>query len=237
MTKYLVSICILFSGCSTLNNSNDYEAYWYETYFKLTLNKNLTFKYIHEGHLGNSEYEGTYKILNDTIVLNESSKKMEELRFLRYDDDCLVELETRFSYCKRTTEEWGSERIAINYPQLKESNPEEKETVIELINIALTNPELEKYFDSKDGQLKIQEYFEIREENNVELNYKGNNAVILSKEEIERNQIEEYLVIDEITIGLNSAMIDFQIMPEFSVGILDFFKKENGDWKLNKRTL
>ena len=200
------------------------------------MNKNQSFKYIHEGHLGNSEYKGTYEIDNDTVILSESTNKLDLLKFLKYDSECIVELESRFSYCKRNTEEWGSERIAINYPQLKETSPKEKEEIIELINIALTNPKLEKYFDPKIG-LKIQEYYEITEANNVKLSFKGNAVQILSKQELEQMKIEEYLVIDEVNIGLNSAMIDFQVMPEFSVGILDFFKKENGMWKLKKRTL
>ncbi|MEZ5041131.1 MAG: hypothetical protein R2828_35990 [Saprospiraceae bacterium] len=232
-----MSILLLLSGCSWMSNSNEYEAYWYETYYKLTLNKNLTFKYIYEGHRGNSEFKGTYKIHNDTIILNESSHELKELKFLRHQSGCLVELETRFSYCKRTTEEWGSERIAINYPQLKESNKKEKEEVIKLINIALTNPALEKYFIPTNNPLIIQEYYEINANNNVRLIYKGKEAQILTKEQIEENGISRYLIIDEVTIGLKSVMIDFQVMPEGYIGVLDFFNKENEEWKLLKRTL
>ena len=102
--KFVVLVCFLLTGCSFENNSKEYEAYWYETYFKLTLNGNQTFKYQYEGHLGFSEYDGTYKIIDDTIVLSESTKELEELRFLIYDDDCLVELESTFDYCIRSAE-------------------------------------------------------------------------------------------------------------------------------------
>jgi len=237
MTKYLISILILTTSCSLLDNPNDYEAYWYETYYKLTLHKNLTFKYRYEGHRGNAVFEGTYNILNDTIILTESTNKLEEQMFLRYDSDCLVELETRFSYCKRTNEELGSERIAINYPQLKESNQKEKDDVIGLINIALTNPEFDKYFDPAEGPLVIQEYHEINANNNVKLRYKGVEAQILTKKQIEKNEFSRYLIIDEITIGLKSVMINFKVMPEGYIGVLDFFNRENNEWKLHKRTL
>lgn len=237
MTKYLVPIFVLLSGCSWLNSSNEYEAYWYETYYKLTLNKNHTFYYLYEGHRGNSEYKGTYKIHNDTIILHESTNELEELKFLKHDSGCLVELETSFSYCIRTTQEWGSERIAINYPQLKERNQNEKEEVIRLINIALTNPKLEKYFDLSDNPLVIQEYYQINANNNVQLRYKGEEVRILNQKQIEDNGISRYLIIDEVTIGLKYSMIDFQVMPEGYIGVLDFFNKENAEWKLQKRTL
>jgi len=187
--------------------------------------------------LGNSEFKGTYKIYNDTIILNESSDELEYLKFLKHQSGCLVELETRFNYCKRSTEEWGSKRIAINYPQLSESNKKEKEEVIKLINIALTNPELEEYFDSLNNPLIIQEYYEINTNNNVRLMYKGEEVQIFSKEQIEKKGISRYLIIDEVTIGLKSVMIDFQVMPEAYIGILDFFNKENGERKLVKRRL
>lgn len=235
MTKYLVPIFVLLSGCSWISSSNDYEAYWHDTYYKLTLNDNHTFCYLYEGHRGNSEFKGTYRIHNDTIILNESTNKLEELKFLKHGSDCLVELETRFSYCIRKTQEWGSERIAINYPQLKERKQNEKEEVIKLINIALTNPRLEKYFDSSDTPLVIQEYYQINAKNNVKLKYKGEDVRILNKKQIDEAGISRYLIIDEVTIGLKHSMVDFQVMPESYIGVLDFFNKENAEWKLKKR--
>ena len=95
-------VCIIISllGCSWSNVSNKYEAYWYETYYELILNKNQTFKYRFEGHRGNLEYRGTYEIVNDTLILNEPTKKLEESKFLIDGSECLIELETRFDYCK-----------------------------------------------------------------------------------------------------------------------------------------
>lgn len=190
---------------------------------------------MYEGHRGDSKYRGTYTIRNDTIILNESTNTLEELRFLKHNSGCLVELETRFSYCQRKNGQLGGEKIAINYPQLEERNQKEKREVIDLLNIALTNPELEKYFDPAETPMIIQEYHQINANSNVRLSYTGEEAQIVSLKEIEENEISRYLTIEDVTIGLESAMIKCRVMPEEHIGVLDFFTRQNGKWKLRER--
>ena len=192
------------------------------------------YEYLSKGHLGTGvPTSGTYEISGATLILK-SEHTSHPRKFLILEDGCLVELETRFDFCKRQTDEWGSSRRAINYPQLKERNPKEKEDVIEMLNTALTNPELKKYFKDTTINLVVQEYFEIKKSNNIKLSCFGKPVVLMSEAEIKAAGFVDYLIIDQVNVGLTSAMVDFQVMPEFYVGILDFFENENEVWKLNE---
>lgn len=232
---YILFFYLLLSACNSNSLAGNYEAFWYETYNKLELYGDYSYKYEYRGHRGNGKFKGHYEISNDTIILNGPIEKEGLSKFLLVEDGCLIEMETRFEFCIRHQDEWGSRRRAINYPQLKEKSANEKKEVIKMLEVALTNPKLKEYFDDSTKNLIVQEYFEIRKTNNIELTYFGQPIKLMSELEIKSDSIKKYLIIDEVNIGLNSAMIDFQVMPEFSVGVLDFFDKQNGEWILNEK--
>lgn len=234
-SKFLIILLLLLNGCDSNQLIGKYEAYWYETYHKLKLKSGNKYVYKSDGHLGMGEFRGTYEVIGDTIRLKGEMEKRGLINFLIAEDGCLIELETRFDYCKRNKKIWGSGKRSINYPQLKEKNEQEKVDVIQMLETALTNPKIRKYFEDTTKRIVVQEYYEIKRSNDIVLTCFNKPVDLKSKEEIESEQIEEYLVVDEINIGLNSAMIDFQVMPEFYIGILIFFSKENGYWKLKKR--
>lgn len=233
-------ICVLglffiIYGCSRNELSGKYRSYWYETYHELILRDNSTFEYKSEGHLGGDDFSGTFDKIGDTLILNSRENQSGLSKFLVLEDGCLAELETRFGYCQYSGDDFITKKRKINYPQIKERNRKEKDDVIQMLEIALTNPEIRKYIEDTTMNLIVQEYYEINKRNNLKISCFEKEIELLSKEEIKLRDIKEYLIIDEINIGVYSVLIDFQVMPEFSVGILDAFYKENDEWQLNKR--
>jgi hypothetical protein len=57
----------------------------------------------------------------------------------------------------------------------------------------------------------------------------------LTTDEIKEAQVDEYLIIDDVRLGAETGKVDFQVMPEFSISILEFFEKVNGQWIHSKQ--
>ena len=158
------------------------------------------------------------------------SNKLESDKFLIDSAGCLVDIETRYDYCKTWPDEWGSTKKNINYPQLKTSNEKRKQDVEWMLQQAFQNKEILEYFPDTTKSLIVQEYYEINKYADLDLQWYGNQIIFLSEKEIKKQNIKDYIIIDEINVGLKSAMVDLQVMPIFYIGILDFFQKENGQW-------
>lgn len=103
-----------------------------------------------------------------------------------------------------------------------------------MLNVALTNPRIKEHFSDGDAPIVMQEYYEIKESNDIRLIYGHQPVEILSKEEIAMNNIEKYLVVSDITVGPRSTTVSFRAMPQRYKGFLDYFKKVDGVWRLDE---
>lgn len=233
MNRFLVliiTIFVLFS-CEKEKTTveGNYKAFFYMTTWELNLTENNEFIYKSEGHLAFSDsITGKYKTKGDTIIL--LSEKLDYLKFLKKDYNCIIEIESRFDYCIKWPKIWGSRQQNINYPQLKTSNVKLKKEVEWMLQIALDNKKISERLANINNNLIIQEYFEINKNSNLNLEYNGKPIIFLSEKEIEKREIKEYLIINELSVGLESATVDFQIKPGYGIGTLDFFDKKNGKW-------
>jgi hypothetical protein len=225
----LYSLFGLLVGCTTSENNllGTYNGFFYMTEWELQLKKENSFTYYSVGHLGgDEEIIGEFEIKGDTLIL--LTENVEHSKFLIDGDSCLIDFETRFDFCKNWKN--SSRKRNINYPQLSTGDTKIKEEVEWMIQLTLENKELLEYISDTVQNLIIQEYYEITKESELDLEWYGTPVVFLSEDEIRNLDPQEYLIIDEVIVGAKSAMIDLQIMPEFSVGILEFFYKENGKW-------
>jgi len=58
----------------------------------------------------------------------------------------------------------------------------------------------------------------------------GTRITFLTEDEIKERRIDEYLIIDNVRLGVKTGQVDFQVMPEFSTSILEFFERIDGHW-------
>jgi hypothetical protein len=237
MKKLLLIISLISAySCNKLEKGQifgTYKAFYYETQWILTLNSDSSFTFITEGHIGDFKENGKYLISGDTLVLEKAD--MEQMKLLIDGDSCLIEIETRFDYCKRCTDEYGSRKRSINYPQLSTENKTLKNNVEWMLQTALNNKKILNYLPDTIDTLFIQDYYEINEKSNMNLNWNGKKVKFLSEVKIKDQNIKSYIIIDEFDVGQKTAMINFNMMPEPWHGTLDFFKKEAGNWKHETR--
>jgi hypothetical protein len=211
-----------------------YEAYFYDTMWTLEIT-NEAFTYTSSGHLGTDRFTiGTYEIAGDTLILHSDSLDHYN-KFLIDGDSCLIEVEIQTDYCITRSDEWGSRWRNINYPQIKVADPNTKERVIWMLETTLNGDKILEYFPNSTKRLVIQTYFELNKQADLNLKSHGRAVTFLTEREIEENEITEYLIIDDIRLGVETGMVDLQVMPEFSTSILEFFKKENGQWMHQRR--
>jgi hypothetical protein len=209
-----------------------YRAFFYETEWNLHLSDN---KFIYEssGHLGGRTVNGDFKITGDTLILLTDS--LESNRFLIDGDSCLIDVEMQVDFCNKRPEEWGSRWREINYPQIKTTDFNTRQVVLWMLETVLNDKEILEYFPDTTQSIVVQEYFELNKHADLNLKSHGTKITFLTEEEIKEKGIEEYLIIDEVRLGVETGKVDVQVMPEFSTSILEFFEKRNGQWTYLKR--
>jgi hypothetical protein len=104
-----------------------------------------------------------------------------------------------------------------------------------MLETALNGKEILEYFPDTTKTIVVQEYFELNKNAGLNLKSHGTDITFLAEDEIKESQIEEYLIIDDVRLGVETGMVDFQVMPEFSTSILEFFEKIDGRWIHLKR--
>ncbi len=57
----------------------------------------------------------------------------------------------------------------------------------------------------------------------------------MTEDEIKKQGVDEHLIVREVRLGAKTGQVSFQIMPEFSDSLLEFFEKINGRWTHLKR--
>lgn len=156
-------------------------------------------------------------------------------KFLIDGDSCLIEVEMQTDYCNKRPDEWGSRWRDINYPQIKTTDATTKARLLWMLETALNGREILEYFPDTTKSIVVQEYFELNKNADLNLKSHGTKVTFLTEDEIKEKRIDEYLIIDDIRLGVETGKVDFQVMPEFSTGILEFFEKINGQWTHLKR--
>ena len=193
------------------------------------------FTYLSSGHLGTERpISGKYKISGDTLILLTDSLYYHN-KFLIDGDSCLIEVEMQTDYCNKRPDEWGSSWRDINYPQIKTTDLNTKETVLWMLETVLNGKEILEYFPDTTTSIVIQEYAELNKLADLGLKSHGTKITFLTEDEINKQGIDEYLIIDDVRLGVETGKVDFQVMPEFSTSILEFFEKVNGRWTHLKR--
>jgi hypothetical protein len=229
---YLVLILTL-TNCSQKRNVLDgtYRAFYYDTEWNLDISGDK-FIYLSSGHLGTERpVSGTYRIVGDTIILLTDSLFYHN-KFLIDGDSCLIEVEMQTDYCINRTDEggWGTRWRDINYPQIETSNTATRERVLWMLETALNGDEILEYFPDTTKSIIVQEYFELNKKADLNLRSHGTEITFMTADEIKEAQVEEYLIIDDVRLSVQTGKVDFQVMPEFSTSILEFFEKVNGQW-------
>jgi hypothetical protein len=211
-----------------------YQAFFYETEWTLDIADDK-FTYLSSGHLGTGRpVSGNYKVVGDTLILLTDSLSYHN-KFLIDGDSCLIEVEMQTDYCIRRPDIWGSRWRDINYPQIKTTDANTKKAVLWMLETTLNSKQILEYFPDTTKSIVIQEYAELNKLADLNLKSYGKRIMFLTEDEIKKLGIDEYLIPSEIRVGTRSAMINFQIMPEFSHSLLEFFEKQNGKWTHLKR--
>lgn len=193
------------------------------------------FTYLSSGHLGAERpISGEYKISGDTLILLTESLSYHN-KLLIDGDSCLIEIELQTDFCNKRTDKWGSRWTDINYPQIKVIGVPTKQRVQWMLETALNGNEILRYFPDTTKSIVVQEYFELNRNANLNLKSHGTEIILLTKQEIKERKVEEYLIIDDLRLGVETGHVDFQVMPDFSISILEFFEKRNGKWIHLKR--
>ena len=83
--------------------------------------------------------------------------------------------------------------------------------------------EILEYFPDTTKSIVVQEYFELNKNAGLNLKSHGTDITFLAENEIKKSRIEEYLIIDDVRLGVETGMVDFQLCRS-SEDILSFLK-------------
>jgi hypothetical protein len=209
-------------------------AFFYETEWILKISDD-NFSYLSSGHLGTERpVSGDYKIVGDTLMLLTDSLSYHH-KFLIDGDSCLIEVEMQTDYCLKRSDEWGNRWRDINYPQIKTNDLNTKKTVLWMLETVLNGREILEYFPDTTKSTVIQEYAELNKLADLNLNSHGTRITFLTEDDLKKQGIDEYLIVREVRLGAKTGQVSFQIMPEFSDSLLEFYEKINGRWTHLKR--
>jgi len=205
-----------------------YEAFFSETERILEIVDDK-FTYTCTGHLGIGPLSGYYKIVGDTLILLTDSLPYNN-KFLIDGDSCLIDVEEQVDYCNRRQNDLASRFRNVNYPQIKTTDNSTKKNVLWMLETVLNGKEILEYFPDTTKSIVVQEYYELNKLTDLNLRSHGTGITFLTEKEIKKQGISEYLIIRDVRLGAMTGSVDFQIMPEFSTSILEFFEKQNGRW-------
>ncbi len=223
-------VIVTLTGCSQKKKvaNGTYLAFFYETEWRLEIENNK-FTHVRSGHLGNDRpVSGSYKIKGDTLILLTDSLSCN--KFLIDGDSCLIDVEMQADYCIRKSDAWQTEWRNINYPQIKTDNEKTKKVVLWMLETVLNSKEILEYFPDTTKSIVVQEYYELNKLADLNLKSHGTKITFLAEKEIKKRKIEDYLIVSDVRLGVTTGKVIFQVMPEFSSSILEFFEKQNGKW-------
>jgi len=233
--KWIVTTLIALLSVTCTPNATSiagvYHGYFYETLHEMTLNADSTFVYKTEGHGESDPVSGGYSVKNDTIILGLDKPIPFGKYYLKIQSGCIINLEMHIDLCA-DTDMLATELLLLNYPQTESISPNQIYDLKMMLKQSLTHPELKGYLD-RNTTVLIKEYFELNRSNH--LNFKLNDKLLLFISAENVNAHKEYLVIEEIRIGVQTAFFNIRKNDEYG-GSLTFFEKEEGKWKMQPRT-
>ena len=192
----------------------------------------MTFEYKTKYHLGGDPVSGNYKVVNDTIILDSKQDIPFGKYYLKSQKGCIVNLEMHTELCA-DPDSISENLLLINYPQVKPKSTSQIEDLKYFLEVSLNHPDLLEYTENRPV-LFVKEYFEINPSLPFTIDLTDKIVTIISEEEA--IDYEEYLVINEIKIGIESVGINIGRNNDYG-GNLTFFEKVAGNWVLQPRTL
>lgn len=106
--KFFLIITLLYATATTGQSSRKvikgkYSGWWADTYWTYTFDKKNIFHFLTRGHYGNSSTVGKYLISGDSIFIKAfpTAKTFLIDTLLIDGDSCIIELSTRYDYCKK----------------------------------------------------------------------------------------------------------------------------------------
>lgn len=236
--KYIVAFfCFALISCNQNTNSSiegEYFGFWAETIWTIKIQESNNFEISSDGHFGITRTSGKYLLENDTLILNLNdtaaiSKYTDHEKFLVSNDNCLIDIESRYDYCKTASNERSSAKRDIYYPQTSIDSERNKPLVTDMIQKAINSIESETKLDST---IVLNEYYEINKQNDFKFNRFGRDIVLESKNELEKQGITNYILIEHFDFGQKSALVQLRIEPYFESfnSTIVTFKKENSEW-------
>jgi hypothetical protein len=254
MTKRFTFILALFYFINTNAQTIEgaFEGSWAETVWSFEFSKDNTYKRTSDGHFGNTEVFGKYKINRDTILLTsyENTDGTISEKYLIDGDSCIIDINLKFDYCKTKPGKIENNEIIyqpmrqsrkrnIIYPQLPTNNKEKISEVENILMQIINWTELDRYFHAdaipQRKPLIIQNYFEIKSKNGLELIKFGQPVIFKSKEDIKKEDIKEFLEIKEFNIMKDYISVSIEYRIEgVSARIMFDKNKDDNTWNLSK---
>jgi len=102
-TIILTVLTIISSSSFSFGQSIDksFSGSWGRTYWSFEFNKDNSYKRTSSGHFGNTSYEGTYEMIEDTIYLITGSEGISGIqgpKYLLEKDSFLIDLQLYYDY-------------------------------------------------------------------------------------------------------------------------------------------
>ena len=248
----LVFLIFLTNSYGQLSEKK-YVSVWGDTWWEFEFTKDNKYKRTSSGHYGNTVVKGRYTIKGDTIILSSGYKNTHgtvNKYYLIDGDSCIIDMNLKYDYCTTNLIEriedtivWftylPSRKRQMYYPDIPTTDTNKINEMENILQQVLEWPSLNIYFhnnlDSSRIPLIIQEYFEIKKDNNINL-VKFNKAVtFMSEKKINSYQISSYLKIDDISINPELITVELKYNIE-GIWIYAYFYKVNGEWKLSKES-
>ncbi len=220
---------VSFSKAQSL--SGTYQGSWAMTWFYYDFMPDKTVVCTVTGHYKTGVDEGSYRVSGDTIyvhfVKSDGKPYNEDKVFLIDGDSCVIDLQTRYDYCK-TGPLFSSRERLIKYPQVQGVNDSIKEYDLKCVmEILLKMEELTKYyhFDKvPDRQFFVESYYAVNTSFPLDVEVQGKTARIT-------NDTKGGFLIQFTDINQNpeNIKIDFRLNEEGVYGWV-IFKKIDGVW-------
>lgn len=219
---------------SSRNITGEYLGFWATTFWTINLLDSNRFEFTSGGHFGNTHTEGTYLVKGDTLFLdlNDSSaiaKWTDHETFLITKDSCLIDVETKYDYCKCRSAYHNSTKRAIGYPQLPYDSANQKSVVHQIVQKGIDQIEVKNKHDST---VYMAEYYQITKSNGYRFHRFGKEVNLLSQEELDTRNISSYIRIETLDLGKISAHVQLNIEPYIKTfnSTISSFKKEEECW-------
>lgn len=214
---------------------------WATTLWTIKIAPNNQFEMTSEGHFGYTSTSGNYFIRQDTLFLNLDTasaiaRHTNHRKFLISDDKCLIDIDSRYDYCKvRKGKWWSIEKRNIYYPQLPVDSAKNRRVVEFMLQETINNLKSDSKLDST---IFLKEYFEISTQNGYRFKRFDENIQILNEEELAKNKIRNFIIVHDFVIGDSIASISIQIEKSNFYSNYTYlkFKKESDRWEVTYRS-